>query len=102
MKRQTSCLSLTYSINTDDFNVLPNRDDVEHLMHLPFYLMTMICFTAAGLYYLAELVEEYTVLAKKCITWMVIVSRFIDFSHFYVFVYLIFFFHRLQVYYTAA
>ncbi|XP_077289110.1 protein TEX261 isoform X1 [Arctopsyche grandis] len=29
---------------------------------------------AAGLYYMAELVEEYTVVAKKCITWMVIIS----------------------------
>lgn len=30
--------------------------------------------TAAGLYYLAELVEEYTVTAKKVITWMVVGS----------------------------
>ncbi|XP_055620353.1 protein TEX261 isoform X2 [Toxorhynchites rutilus septentrionalis] len=29
---------------------------------------------AAGLYYLAELVEEYTVIAKKIISWMVVVS----------------------------
>jgi hypothetical protein len=28
-------------------------------------------FPAAGLYYLAELVEEYTVAAKKVISWMV-------------------------------
>lgn len=27
-------------------------------------------FAAAGLYYLAELVEEYTAITKKCIWWM--------------------------------
>ncbi|XP_058463043.1 protein TEX261 [Malaya genurostris] len=41
-------------------------------------LLVQICFVtvsiAAGLYYLAELVEEYTVTAKKTITWMVIAS----------------------------
>ncbi|XP_058118384.1 protein TEX261 isoform X1 [Anopheles ziemanni] len=38
-------------------------------------LLVQICFMtvsiAAGLYYLAELVEEYTVIAKKIIKWMV-------------------------------
>ncbi|EAA13015.1 AGAP011456-PA [Anopheles gambiae str. PEST] len=38
-------------------------------------LLVQICFVtvsiAAGLYYLAELVEEYTVIAKKVISWMV-------------------------------
>lgn len=41
-------------------------------------LLVQICFVtvsiAAGLYYLAELVEEYTVTAKKVITWMVVGS----------------------------
>uniref|UniRef100_A0A1Q3EUB5 Protein TEX261 n=1 Tax=Culex tarsalis TaxID=7177 RepID=A0A1Q3EUB5_CULTA len=41
-------------------------------------LLVQICFVtvsiAAGLYYLAELVEEYTVTAKKIITWLVIGS----------------------------
>ncbi|XP_055533957.1 protein TEX261 [Wyeomyia smithii] len=41
-------------------------------------LLVQICFVtvsiAAGLYYLAELVEEYTVTAKKIITWMVATS----------------------------
>ncbi|XP_055620352.1 protein TEX261 isoform X1 [Toxorhynchites rutilus septentrionalis] len=40
--------------------------------------MVQICVVtvsiAAGLYYLAELVEEYTVIAKKIISWMVVVS----------------------------
>lgn len=35
-----------------------------------------IKFAAAGLYYLAELVEEYTVLTKKCIWWLNTVSTF--------------------------
>lgn len=43
-----------------------------------FSLLVQICFVtvsiAAGLYYLAELVEEYTVLAKKVITWMIVGS----------------------------
>uniref|UniRef100_A0A182QFG0 Protein TEX261 n=1 Tax=Anopheles farauti TaxID=69004 RepID=A0A182QFG0_9DIPT len=41
-------------------------------------LLVQICFItisiAAGLYYLAELVEEYTVIAKKVIKWMVAVT----------------------------
>lgn len=41
-------------------------------------LLVQICFVtvsiAAGLYYLAELVEEYTVMAKKVITWMILGS----------------------------
>lgn len=41
-------------------------------------LLVQICFVtvsiAAGLYYLAELVEEYTVMAKKVITWMIVGS----------------------------
>uniref|UniRef100_A0A182JWF3 Protein TEX261 n=1 Tax=Anopheles christyi TaxID=43041 RepID=A0A182JWF3_9DIPT len=41
-------------------------------------LLVQICFVtvsiAAGLYYLAELVEEYTVIAKKVISWMVAVT----------------------------
>ncbi|KAI5640750.1 transmembrane adaptor erv26 domain-containing protein [Phthorimaea operculella] len=32
------------------------------------------CAIAAGLYYLAELVEEYTVMAKYVITWAVIIT----------------------------
>lgn len=43
-----------------------------------FSLLVQICFVtvsiAAGLYYLAELVEEYTVVAKKVITWMIVSS----------------------------
>lgn len=43
-----------------------------------FSLLVQICFVtvsiAAGLYYLAELVEEYTVMAKKAITWMIMGS----------------------------
>ncbi|XP_019548245.2 protein TEX261 [Aedes albopictus] len=43
-----------------------------------FSLLVQICFVtvsiAAGLYYLAELVEEYTVMAKKVITWMIMGS----------------------------
>lgn len=34
-------------------------------------------FSAAGLYYLAELVEEYTTIAKKCVWWMNSVSKHI-------------------------
>lgn len=43
------------------------------------YLFLII--SATGLYYLAELVEEYTVIAKKIITWMVIstISMYIVF-----------------------
>ena len=43
--------------------------------------------TAAGLYYLAELVEEYTVLADKCIKWLHIV-RLEKFLYNILFVYL--------------
>ncbi|XP_062560481.1 protein TEX261 [Armigeres subalbatus] len=43
-----------------------------------FSLLVQICFVtvsiAAGLYYLAELVEEYTVMAKKVITLMILGS----------------------------
>lgn len=43
-----------------------------------FSLLVQICFVtvsiAAGLYYLAELVEEYTVMSKKVITWMIMGS----------------------------
>lgn len=35
----------------------------------------MLVFVAAGLYYLAELVEEYTVISKKVIWWMNTVRR---------------------------
>lgn len=42
--------------------------------------LLQICFVtmaiAAGLYYLAELVEEYTVLTAKVIKWMVLVTLF--------------------------
>ncbi|XP_049803931.1 protein TEX261 [Schistocerca nitens] len=41
-----------------------------------FALLVQVCFVtvavAAGLYYLAELVEEYTVASKKVIWWMII------------------------------
>ncbi|KAL1461244.1 hypothetical protein WDU94_013161 [Cyamophila willieti] len=41
-------------------------------------IFLQICFvvlaTAAGLYYLAELVEEYSVLAKKCIQWLIVIT----------------------------
>ncbi|XP_053681368.1 protein TEX261 [Anopheles nili] len=41
-------------------------------------VLVQICFVivsiAAGLYYLAELVEEYTVIAKKAIRWMVAIT----------------------------
>jgi hypothetical protein len=32
--------------------------------------------SAAGLYYLAELVEEYTVMTKRIIWWMTVVSKY--------------------------
>ncbi|XP_055383402.1 protein TEX261 [Condylostylus longicornis] len=47
-------------------------------LYILSYISTIIqiCFItiaiAAGLYYLAELVEEYTVIAKKIISWLVI------------------------------
>lgn len=41
-------------------------------------LLVQVCFitvaVAAGLYYLAELVEEYTVTSKKIIWWMIVVT----------------------------
>lgn len=38
-------------------------------------MIKILCLlAAAGLYYLAELVEEYTVMAKKVITWMIMGS----------------------------
>lgn len=45
-------------------------------------LTFMVCFsfhivTAAGLYYLAELVEEYTVIAKKIISYLVLTTTLI-------------------------
>lgn len=44
-------------------------------------ILFQICFitvaVAAGLYYLAELVEEYTVFAKRVITWLVIITSII-------------------------
>jgi len=36
-------------------------------------LFVLLVSLAAGLYYLAELVEEYTVLAKKVITWVIFI-----------------------------
>lgn len=49
-----------------------------------FYILSWVaiflqlCFvvlaTAAGLYYLAELVEEYSVLAKKIIQWLIVIT----------------------------
>ncbi|KAI5705763.1 hypothetical protein M8J76_002312 [Diaphorina citri] len=46
-----------------------------------FAIFLQICFvvlaTAAGLYYLAELVEEYSVLAKKVIQWLIIITLLI-------------------------
>uniref|UniRef100_U5EY91 Protein TEX261 n=1 Tax=Corethrella appendiculata TaxID=1370023 RepID=U5EY91_9DIPT len=49
------------------------------LSYLSFLIQ--ICFftvsIAAGLYYLAELVEEFTVTAKKIISWIVILTTFI-------------------------
>ena len=42
---------------------------------LTSYLIPLIIwFTAAGLYYLAELVEEYTVLTSKVIRYLIMVS----------------------------
>jgi len=38
--------------------------------HIP-----VIYISAAGLYYLAELVEEYTVMSKRVIWWMTVVSK---------------------------
>ena len=40
------------------------------------YFFTLI--TAAGLYYLAELVEEYTVATGKIIRWITLVSNIIE------------------------
>lgn len=37
----------------------------------------ILCFSAAGLYYLAELIEEYSVIAKRVITYMTIVRQLI-------------------------
>lgn len=34
----------------------------------------MLVFAAAGLYYLAEMVEEYSVLAKKILVYLLVVS----------------------------
>ncbi|KAI5746334.1 hypothetical protein M8J77_002469 [Diaphorina citri] len=46
-----------------------------------FAIFLQLCFvvlaTAAGLYYLAELVEEYSVLAKKVIQWLIIITLLI-------------------------
>lgn len=44
--------------------------------HFEFAHFCYICaiFLAAGLYYLAELVEEYTAFTKKCIWWLNTVS----------------------------
>ena len=39
--------------------------------------MMLAHFTAAGLYYLAELIEEYSILAKKIITCLLGVSRLV-------------------------
>ncbi|EDS41821.1 conserved hypothetical protein [Culex quinquefasciatus] len=39
-----------------------------------FQHVSVLALAAAGLYYLAELVEEYTVTAKKVITWLVVGS----------------------------
>lgn len=39
-----------------------------------FQYLSVLALAAAGLYYLAELVEEYTVTAKKVITWLVVGS----------------------------
>ncbi|GLH07428.1 uncharacterized protein GBIM_12885 [Gryllus bimaculatus] len=43
-------------------------------------LLIQVCFItvslAAGLYYLAELVEEYTVITKKVIWWMIVVMAY--------------------------
>ncbi|KAK7872476.1 hypothetical protein R5R35_014268 [Gryllus longicercus] len=44
-------------------------------------LLIQVCFItvslAAGLYYLAELVEEYTVITKKVIWWMIVITLLI-------------------------
>ncbi|GJQ88334.1 hypothetical protein Trydic_g3810 [Trypoxylus dichotomus] len=44
---------------------------ITFVTYLAFIIQSIFVTTsiAAGLYYLAELVEEYTVLAKKCIWW---------------------------------
>lgn len=38
-------------------------------------LQSFITNSAAGLYYLAEMIEEYSVLAKKILTYLLIVSE---------------------------
>lgn len=38
------------------------------------FLFISCVISAAGLYYLAELVEEFSVMAKYVISWMVVVS----------------------------
>lgn len=35
------------------------------------FLLILVVFLAAALYYLAELLEEYTVVAKKTISWLI-------------------------------
>lgn len=40
-----------------------------------FIITKLLFFLAAGLYYLAELVEEYTAFAKKCIWWTNLVNQ---------------------------
>lgn len=41
------------------------------------FLLTVVCvvFPAAGLYYLAELIEEYTVATSRIIRYMILVSK---------------------------
>ena len=45
---------------------------------------TIHSFSAAGLYYLAELVEEYTVATGKIIRWMTLVSYQIIIERIYI------------------
>ena len=53
--------------------------DIVFWIYFEFYIW--IEFSAAGLYYLAELVEEYTVVAGKVIRWIIIV-KLISIHHF--------------------
>lgn len=44
------------------------------LLHLFFVILLMSPHSAAGLYYLAELIEEYTVATSRIIKYMILVS----------------------------
>ena len=60
-KKQGAMVSLDVFIKQNKYKILT-----------VFFLI----ISAAGLYYIAELVEEYTVISKKIIWWMTVVSNY--------------------------